>query len=304
MPCTFKYLTNESLMLNPTLVIDPRSRDLGDGFLVRRVLPWRKRRALGPFVFWDHMGPLTLTRGDEMQVRPHPHIGLSTLTYLFSGKIRHRDTLGNIQDIEPGAINWMTAGRAIAHSERTHPDMAGMTLEGIQIWIALPTQYEEIDPSFIHLPKSDIPTFQHGNHHFTLIAGEYQNFKSPVPAYSELFYLDIQPAGDELCSLEILPGHESALYIARGEIQVGDTRYSEGQMLVWDQTQKIEFTSSQHSRVLAFGGKPLPEKRYMWWNFVSSRPERIEQAKRDWQEGRFGMVIEESEQAPLPQDSY
>lgn len=292
-------------MLNPSLVIEPRTRDLGSGFVVRRILPWAKRRQVGPFVFWDHMGPVQLKRGDEMQVRAHPHIGLSTLTYLFSGKIRHRDTLGIIQDIEPGAINWMTAGRGIAHSERTHPEMgSNIVLEGIQIWIALPKEFEEVEPSFVHIAKEEIPSWQHQQHHCILVAGEYMQYKSPVPVYSPLFYLDVLAKEQRPCSLPIPDGHEAALYVAKGEIQVGDQKYREGQMLVWDQVDEITFTNLQHARVLLFGGKTFNEPRHIWWNLVSSRPERIEQAKEDWLHGRFGQVIDESEYIPLPSDSY
>lgn len=290
-------------MNHPTLVIPPRSTDLGGDLIVRRILPWSKRRQVGPFVFWDHMGPTFLKDGNEMQVRAHPHIGLSTLTYLFEGTIRHRDSLGIIQDITPGGINWMTAGRGIAHSERTHPEMGTMTnLHGIQIWIALPKDKEEIEPSFLHLPKDQVPTFLLNKHECTLVAGEYQEYKSPVPTHSPLFYLDIKTANDNECTLDLNRNFEIALYIAMGSVTVQDKTYQEGEMLVWDQLEKLKFKSSDKARVLVFGGEAFKEKRHIWWNFVSSSSERIEQAKKDWVNGSFGKVIDESEYIPLPEN--
>lgn len=289
-------------MNEPTIVIEPRQKDLGGDLKVRRVLPWAKRKSVGPFVFWDHMGPTILKDGNEMQVRAHPHIGLSTLTYLFSGAIRHRDTLGITQDITPGGINWMTAGSGIAHSERTHPEMGtGVVLHGIQIWIALPKEKEEIDASFHHFPRSEVPKIEMGQHKATLIAGEYGKLKSPVPIQSPLLYIDIEITNSDPCLVEIPQSFESALYVAMGEASVGGKIYSEGQMLVWDQTTSINFSSTAGSRILILAGTPFPEKRTIWWNFVSSSPERIEQAKKDWLDGKFGQVVEEKEYIPLPE---
>ncbi len=290
-------------MNKPTIVIPPREKDLGAGFTVKRILPWAKRKTVGPFVFWDHMGPSFLKNGDELQVRAHPHIGLSTLTYLFEGSIRHRDTLGIIQDIRPGEVNWMTAGRGIAHSERTHPEMGtNISLHGIQVWIALPKEFEEVAPSFVHIPNNEIPKLDIEGHKISLVAGSMFNLTSPVPVHSELFYLDINPLADKPINLPIPKGNEAALYVAMGEICIGDDNYSAGQMVVWDGGDSIEFSASKNSRLLYFGGKPFGEKRTIWWNLVSSRSDRIEQAKKDWKNGKFGQVIDETEFIPLPED--
>lgn len=290
-------------MKEPIIVVPPREKDLGGDLIVRRILPWAKRKTVGPFVFWDHMGPTKLKLGNEMQVRAHPHIGLSTLTYLFEGTIRHRDTLGIIQDITPGGINWMTAGRGIAHSERTHPEMGlNQNLHGIQIWVALPKDKEELEPSFHHIPKSDVPKIQLGKHKGTVIAGSYAGHRSPVPIHSELVYLDIEIADDSKCQLDIPTNFESAIYVAMGSISVAGKFYRDGEMLVWDDVETIEFSSGDKARVLLLAGKAFPEKRHVWWNFVSSSKERIEQAKQDWLDGKFGKVVDESEYIPLPND--
>lgn len=289
-------------MNNPTIVIPPREKDVGGGFNVRRVLPWAKRKSVGPFVFWDHMGPTLLKNGDELQVRAHPHIGLSTLTYLFEGCIRHRDTLGITQDIKPGAINWMTAGKGIAHSERTHPEMGtNITLHGIQVWIALPKEAEEMEPSFVHIPESDVPHFTLDGHPAKLIAGEFEGLNSPVPIQSPLFYIDVSLVNDKKCSVTLPAGNECALYVAIGEIELEGKSYACGEMIVWDETEKITFSTKNQARVLIFGGLPFPEKRHVWWNLVSSRQDRIEQAKKDWRAGKFGKVIDEEEYIPMPE---
>lgn len=292
-------------MAKPSIIIPPRQKDLGAGFVVKRVLPWAKRKSVGPFVFWDHMGPSLLKDGDELQVRAHPHIGLSTLTYLFSGSIRHRDTLGIIQDIKPGEVNWMTAGRGIAHSERTHPEMGtNITLHGIQVWIALPKESEEVSPSFTHIPNQQIPKLDLDGHQVSLIAGSMFNLTSPVPVHSELFYLDIKPKTQQPITLPVPENNEAALYIAEGEVEIDGEQYSTGQMLVWDKQSEVCFKALTDSRLLFFGGKPFSEKRHIWWNLVSSSPQRIEQAKEDWKNGAFGRVIDEDEGEfiPLPED--
>lgn len=290
-------------MANPSIVIPPREKDLGAGFTVKRVLPWVKRKTVGPFVFWDHMGPSFLKNGDELQVRAHPHIGLSTLTYLFSGSIRHRDTLGITQDIKPGEVNWMTAGRGIAHSERTHPEMGtNITLHGIQVWIALPKDFEDVSPSFTHIPNQEIPKLELDGHQISLIAGSMFNLSSPVPVHSELFYLDILPKANTPIKLQIPKQSEAALYVAVGVVQVEDESYSTGEMIVWDNATEVSFTASDDARLLFFGGKPFSEKRHIWWNLVSSNPDKIEQAKKDWKNGKFGTVIDETEFIPLPED--
>ncbi len=284
-----------------SLKISPRERDLG-GFSVRRILPFARRRQVGPFVFLDHMGPKTFAPGEGLDVRPHPHIGLATVTYLFEGQILHHDSLGVFQAIEPGAVNWMTAGRGIVHSERTDPQRraSGGRLHGIQAWVALPVEHEEVEPAFHHHGAATLPRFERDGVGLTLIAGSAFGHESPVTVFSRLFYLDaIMPAGRGI----VLPAEypERAVYVAEGELTVDGETVSAGEcaVLMPDVLPRLDATAD--SRVMLLGGDAL-EPRIIWWNFVSSRHERIEQAKRDWREGRFDPVPGETDVIPLPAD--
>jgi redox-sensitive bicupin YhaK (pirin superfamily) len=285
------------------MVINAREADLGHGLKVRRVLPYAKRRMVGPWIFVDHAGPVTLAAEDTRaaDVRPHPHIGLSTVSYLLSGQVTHRDSLGVHQDIVPGDVNWMTAGRGISHSERfKHPDsFAGGGLELMQLWVALPEQDEETDPAFTHYPAADLPVRDEGGVWMRLIAGEAYGLKSPVRTHSPLFYLhtEWQP-GARLA----LPGgySEQAAYVARGEVEHGGQTYVPGQLLVFGGDTDAVLTAHTKATVMIFGGEPLGE-RHVFWNFVSSRKERIEQAKADWAAGRIPLPPEDHEEwIPLP----
>ncbi len=284
-------------------MIQSPSKDLGDGFVVRRGLPHLSQKTVGPFVFWDHFGPVELKSGHELKVRAHPHIGLATLSYLFSGEIMHRDSLGYEQAITPGAVNWMTAGAGIVHSERTRPaeHVIGQQLEGIQLWIGLPKEEETRQPSFQHYPDESIPEVDIEGQCLKLIAGRYAGKTSPVAVYSPLFYMDtILPAGREL-KLPVERGHEGALYIAKGSGQVEDQAIDAHQLVTFkkDAPLVIKSTSDQ-TRVLFFGGEPFPEPRTIWWNFVSSDKELIEKAIKRWTAGEFPRVINEDEWIPLP----
>jgi redox-sensitive bicupin YhaK (pirin superfamily) len=278
-------------------VIVPKTRDLGDGFQVRRALPAVEKRAVGPFVFFDQMGPVRLAAGHGLDVRPHPHIGLATITYLFSGEILHRDSLGTVQPILPGEVNWMTAGRGIVHSERTPAALraAGPVAFGIQIWIGLPAAQEEVEPSFVHVKAKDLPVLEGG---LRLIAGTLHGARSPVPTFSPMFYAVAELAAGA-CVTVPAEHEERAAYVAEGEVEVGGRRFPAGQLLVFESGKDLLVKASLASRVLLLGGEPLGE-RHMWWNFVSSRKERIAQAAADWKAGRFAPVPGETEFIPLP----
>jgi hypothetical protein len=283
-------------------VIDARQRDLG-GFVVRRTLPSTARRMVGPFIFFDHFGPIAFAPGQGMTVRPHPHIGLATVTYLFEGEIIHRDSLGSHQAIRPGDINWMTAGRGIVHSERTHPDWLarGSRLHGLQLWVALPRAHEESEPSFHHHPKSAMPARALGDVEISVLAGSAYGMSSPVACLSPLFYVDAaMPAGSKLT----LPVEyeERALYVVAGAVQCAGERAAVGRMLVVERGANVIVGADEASRVVFVGGTPLDGERYIDWNFVSSSKERLDQARRDWKEGRFSKVPgDEAEFIPLPE---
>ncbi|WP_223758719.1 pirin family protein [Myxococcus sp. RHSTA-1-4] len=285
-------------------VIVPRTRDLGDGFEVRRALPSMRRRMVGPFIFFDQMGPAVFRSGHGLDVRPHPHIGLATVTYLFEGEILHRDSLGTVQPIRPGAVNWMVAGRGIAHSERTPQEArtTGGRLFGIQIWVAVPKQHEETAPSFAHTPAEALPVLEDGGSRVRLIAGSLYGARSPVSTLSELFYADAVLAAG--ARLPVSPGHEErAAYVAEGAVELGGETYTAGQLLVLRPGADVVLagTAPAGARVLLFGGEPMDGPRHIWWNFVSSSRERIEQAKADWTAGRIGPVPGETEFIPLPE---
>ena len=284
------------------LVIVPRTRDLGDGFEVRRALPHGKRQMVGPFIFFDHIGPAQFAPGTGVDVRPHPHIGLATVTYLFEGELVHRDSLGFLQPIRPGDVNWMTAGRGIVHSERTDPLVRaqGAALHGIQSWVALPRESEEIEPAFVHHPHATLPANEREGVRLRVIAGKAFGLHSPVATRSDTLYVDLHLAPG--ASLEIPAEHEErALYVAQGELQVADAQVPTGSMAVLDRGAAVAIRALQASRVMLLGGAPMEGPRHIWWNFVSSSSERIEQAKDDWRAQRLGRVPGETDFIPLPE---
>jgi redox-sensitive bicupin YhaK (pirin superfamily) len=280
------------------LRIAPREKDLGE-FSVRRVLPASAQRMVGPFVFFDHMGPATFPPGKGIDVRPHPHIGIATITYLFEGEILHRDSLGVVQSIHPGAINLMTAGRGIVHSERPGSDVNRESrLHGIQSWMALPAAQQEIDPDFSHHPADSLPEWQEGGVTARLIMGELAGQRSPVPTYSRTLYADLHFAPGAAMSLP-MDEEEQALYVADGELAVAGEAVPAGEMVVLDGEAPLQLHSPRGARVMLVGGDPLGE-RHMFWNFVSDDPQRIEQAKEDWRQQRFPEVPDDPERIPLP----
>ena len=282
-------------------IIEARKRDLG-GFTVGRVLPAPARRLVGPFIFFDHMGPAELARGQGLDVRPHPHINLATVTYLFEGEIVHRDSLGSHQPIQPGAINWMTAGRGIVHSERTGPELrrTGSRLHGLQLWVALPQADEETAPDFRHYPASTLPAPDVNGVRVRVLAGKAYGATSPVATLSPLFYVDAtMSAGD---ALPLPREHaERAAYVVGGVISCGEERVEASRMIVFTPGSTPVLRAESPARVMLLGGAPIDGERYIWWNFVSSAKERIEQAKRDWKESRFPQVPGETESIPLPE---
>jgi redox-sensitive bicupin YhaK (pirin superfamily) len=283
------------------LVIVPRTRDLGDGFNVRRALPHGKRQMVGPFIFFDHFGPVQFIAGKGMDVRPHPHIGLATVTYLFDGHIMHRDSEGNIQEIMPGAMNLMTAGRGIAHSERT-PDVeraAGQQMLGLQSWIALPAGREEIDPSFQHFDASKLPTVHDTGISARVIAGSAFGVASPVEMVSPWFYVEVSLAAGNTAPLDA-DHEERAIYIVDGEVEIAKDRFEGPRLLIFRPGDRITVRAITPVRMMFLGGDALEGPRHLWWNFVSSSKERIEQAKADWKSGNFGPVPGEHEFIPLP----
>ncbi|CCE08527.1 putative Pirin family protein [Bradyrhizobium sp. STM 3843] len=284
------------------LVIVPRTRDLGDGFAVRRALPHGQRQMVGPFIFFDHFGPVQFLSGKGMDVRPHPHIGLATVTYLFDGAIMHRDSEGNIQEIQPGAMNLMTAGRGIAHSERT-PDLQrqnGQNMLGLQSWIALPVEAEEIAPNFQHYAADALPTVQDTGFAARVIAGKAFGKSSPVSMVSPWFYVEVTAQAGTSVPLD--PDHEErAIYLVDGEIEIARERYAGPRLLIFRPGDAITVRTITPARMMFLGGDALEGPRHIWWNFVSSSKERIEQAKQDWKTGRFAPVPQEHEFIPLPE---
>jgi redox-sensitive bicupin YhaK (pirin superfamily) len=281
------------------LDIVPRVHDLGDGFQVRRALPAAARRSVGPFVFFDHMGPVELAPGRGLDVRPHPHIGLATVTYLFEGEIMHRDSLGSVQAIRPGAVNWMTAGRGIVHSERTAPELRarGHRVHGLQIWIGLPRSYEECEPSFAH--HAQLPVIEDNGVALRLVLGDLLGLASPVATFSPTFYADVSLAASRRFALPSGPD-ERAIYVVEGAIEVDGHAQRMGEMRVFEPGAEVVAESREGARFVAFGGAPLDGPRYVWWNFVSSSGDRIRQAAEDWRAGRFAKVPGETEFIPLP----
>lgn len=278
-----------------------RKSDLGGGMLVSRILPDRHKRMVGPFCFLDHMGPVTALPHQETDVRPHPHIGLSTLTYLFQGRAIHRDSLGTEAEIKPGDVNWMTSGRGISHSERAHPEDRNKTrtLEGLQFWVALPDGQEDIAPSFQHYDESEIPFTETAQAKFTVIAGQGFNMTSPVVTTSPLVLIAID-AKQEFTINYSAPGFELGFYIANGTGECGGERIEAQQMLIFEDGTPPAIKVEANSRLVILGGKAFQTPRHIWWNLVSSSKEKIEDAKKSWENGTFPMVPGESEFIPLP----
>ena len=281
-------------------LFDPKVHDLG-GFQVRRLLPQLRARHVGPFVFFDHMGPAQFAPGRGIDVRPHPHIGLATVTYLFRGAMEHRDSLGNVQTIRPGDVNWMTAGRGIVHSERSPPAerAAGDLMHGIQTWVALPRHAEEVEPSFFHHPANSLPHLRVGDALLTLIVGTSFGETSPVATFSKMFYIAAEiPAGGAM----VLPAEhvERAVYATDAPLRVDGFELAPTQLAVLPAGKDIEIRTDADTHVMLCGGDPLDGERHLYWNFVSSSRERIERAKADWQSMRFGTVPGDPEFIPLP----
>ncbi len=281
--------------------ITPVRIDLGQGAFVQRALPMDAMEAIGPFVFFDHIGPVPHKTGDEIQVRAHPHIGLATITYLFSGELVHRDSLGNKQVIVPGEVNWMTAGSGIAHSERSQMPQKGSALEGIQIWVGLPKDKQEMAPSFQHYPADAVPTVRQDRATWHVVAGGMFGQTSPVKTVSRLFYAQGQLKEGYAACLPMDATDQWGLYLVRGQVQVEDQVVKANHLLTGQGESQLHLKSSTDAHVIFFGGPPFPEKRHKWWNFVSTSKDRIEQAKQDWRKGLFAKVVDEGEEIPLPE---
>ena len=284
-----------------TQIHKPVVRDVG-GFNVRRVLPGFPDKMIGPFIFFDHMGPAALPTGQGMDVRPHPHIGLATVTYLFEGAIMHRDSLGSEQLIRPGDVNWMTAGRGIVHSERSPPEERerGVRMHGVQVWVALPKTHERTDPDFSHHPAASLPRLQRDSVKLVVVVGSAFGLRSPVRTFSEMFYADAElEAG---ASLTLDTEHaERGVYVASGEVQIDGQDLSESQLARLQTGSAVELRARTRARLMLLGGAPMDGDRLIWWNFVASTPELLERAKQDWHEDRFAKVPGETERIPLPE---
>jgi redox-sensitive bicupin YhaK (pirin superfamily) len=289
-------------MSNINLIIEERAASVGN-FMVGRLLPFREKRMVGPFIFIDHMGPVKLNERENFDVMPHPHIGLSTLTFLFEGSIMHRDTLGNVAEIKPGAVNWMTAGKGIVHSERTPEYLrhADKTMHGLQIWVALPKELEQMEPEFFHIDAAQIPTWASGDLQYKLIAGEILGHRSAVPVYSKLFMIEVKSKTRQTVNI----GHElfgeAGLYILEGNIESEGNIYHPRQLLVAKESTLCEFIIEANSTIYLFGGEPFAEERFIDWNFVASDKELINAAKQKWIAQTFDKIKgDETEFVPYP----
>lgn len=292
-------------MSNIDFIHEEKAADIGN-FLVGRLLPFRQKRSIGPFVFIDHMGPAVMKDDENLDVAPHPHIGLSTLTYLFEGSIMHRDSLGNLVEITPGAVNWMTAGKGVVHSERT-PEYLRNTekrLHGLQIWVALPKELEQMNPAFVHVEAHQIPTWTEDGLHFKLIAGSYKDLKSPVPVYSPLHMIEIKADRTQEVSLVHELNGEIGLYILQGSVKQDGHTYGPKQILITKEAHLCAFEIEAGSIIYLFGGEPFPEERFIHWNFVSSSQEIIEEAKAKWRAQAFDKVPGETDYIPLPESPF
>ena len=288
-------------MSNINLIIEERPRNIGN-FMVGRLLPFQNKRMVGPFIFIDHMGPAKMSAEENMDVPPHPHIGLSTLTYLFEGSIMHKDSLGTEIEIKPGQVNWMTAGKGIVHSERTPEYLrhSEKTLHGLQIWVALPKELEEMECSFYHADEEDLPHWKEGDIRFKLVAGTFADKTAPVPVYSPLYFLELKSEIKQTVKLgERLYG-ESGLYILEGAVNGEGERFEPRQLLVAKDSKLCEFEMEAGTTVYIFGGEALPEDRLIYWNFVATDHEHIDHAKAMWQAQEFVPVPGETDFVPLP----
>ncbi|RZK49664.1 MAG: pirin family protein [Pedobacter sp.] len=289
-------------MSNIQHIIPERPTHIGD-FLVGRLLPFREKRMVGPFAFIDHMGPAHLAENESIDIPAHPHIGLSTLTFLFEGSMMHRDGLGTAIEIFPGQVNWMTAGKGLAHSERSPERLKGKakSLHGLQIWVALPKHLETCAPSFYHADAKDLPFFTRDSVQFQVIAGEAFGYKSPIPVHSPLYFVEIMAAQDTQLNLGQELYGESGIYILEGEIEVEGNRFGPKQLLVAHDTQLCSFKICAGTKIYIFGGEPFPEERFIYWNFVASDIALIEAAKIKWKNQAFDPIPGETEFVPLPE---
>jgi len=284
-------------------VVVPRTVDLGDGFSVQRALPSARSRMVGPFIFFDHFGPTEFRAGNGLDVRPHPHIGLSTVTYLFDGEIMHRDSLGTAVAIKPGEVNWMTAGRGIVHSERTGPELrsTGSPIHGLQMWVALPAAKEEVEPGFAHHATAEFPLVRDQGKTVRVVVGSLYGKKSPVPTLHETVFGDVRLKAGATLPLDA-DHEERALYVVDGTIDIAGDPFESKRLLVFKPGDRVTIKALTDAHLVICGGAPMDGPRHIWWNFVSSRKERIEQAKAEWAAGHFGKVPgDEIEFIPLPE---
>ncbi|WP_317127898.1 pirin family protein [Mucilaginibacter gilvus] len=283
------------------MIIEERPRLIGN-FLVGRLLPFKDKKMVGPFIFLDHLGPVSLPAGENLDIGPHPHIGLSTLSYLLEGSVLHHDSLGNKITISPGQVNWMTAGRGIVHSERTPPELrtGSKNMHGLQIWVALPKELEEMDPAFSHTEEAELPQWEIEKVKYKLLAGTIMGHRSPVPVYSRLFLLEI--TCDERCLLDLsrqLYG-ECGIYILRGSIEAEGKTFGNKELLIINDIKSCGFTATAGTTVFFFGGEPFPEERHIYWNFVASDYALIEKAKNRWRQNEFSPIAGEDDNIPMP----
>ena len=287
-------------------IIKPREKDLGDGFVVRRILPFHSRKMVGPFIFFDHFGPVDYAPGKGFDVRPHPHIGLATVTFLYEGAIQHKDTLGNDLVIRPGAVNWMTAGHGICHSERT-PDeerASGQSMHGIQTWVALPKDYEEIAPDFVHHPAETLPEFDLGGAHARVLAGDAFGHSSPVEFPWGIWYVGADADNGAEFTIGANEAEERALYVSFGEAVIDDELIEAGQMAVLTPGKDISVSVAIGTRFMLAGGQPMDGPRKIDWNFVAADTERLEQAKADWRASAAGGWTDTPFTLPEGEDDY
>lgn len=288
-------------MSNIQLIIEERPAEIGK-FMVGRLLPFRNKRMVGPFIFIDHMGPAKMNDQESIDIGPHPHVGLSTLTYLFEGNIMHRDSLGTKVEIKPGQVNWMTAGKGIVHSERTPDYLRGSdkVLHGLQIWVAMPKVLEQSEPSFYHADEQELPNWEDAGVHYKLIAGEAFGKKSPVPVYSRLFLLELKAENRQTVKIGADLFGEIGMYILEGAILSEGARFDPKRILVAKESSLCEFEMEEGTTIYIFGGEPFPEERFIYWNFVATDKELIEDAKKKWSEQIFPKIEGEKGFIPLP----
>ncbi|MBQ0736217.1 pirin family protein [Aquimarina celericrescens] len=289
-------------MSNTGLIIEERSRDIGD-FLVGRLIPFRKKRMVGPFIFIDHMGPTTIKKGQFMDVDQHPHIGLSTLTYMLEGELMHKDSIGTHQRISPGSVNWMVAGKGVAHTERTPIDLRDgreFTAHGYQIWVALPRELEDVDPEFHHIDASELQNWKDSTTEFRLIAGNGFGKSSPLPVHSELFMVEVKAQDEYELKIKGELQGEIGICIVKGAIEACNDLIEQGNMLVSKIEDSCTIILKPETHVLLFGGQPFPEERHIYWNFVSTSKDKIEEAKERWKKHEFPKVEDDDTYVPLP----